>query len=303
MKGYTGEGFLGQGSRLGGRNIPMREMRRQARASAERRKTLSAGSGRKLGGAPVLRGVDMRQVIADAAARRLTITQGCASNTKQGDEIADQEARNGGGFRTKAEEEDANERAISEALWELVQEDEARKVGLPANAWKEEGLAFEADGDGDIPQKSKPLGPQKPESEDSNPRPLCPMPGPSDHEQPKTPTSWACAICTLVNPGSFLVCDACGIERPLSSHSTSAPTLDPTKSRRNPTSTSTNTTASSRQPVTNRKPPPPTPKRRLSHSDLLPPKRLGWNCRRCGAFMESKWWTCSACGLMKDSSG
>jgi hypothetical protein len=29
---------------------------------------------------------------------------------------------------------------------------------------------------------------------------------------------------------------------------------------------------------------------------------IGWRCARCGAYMEHKWWSCSACGMVKDSS-
>lgn len=52
MKGYTGEGFLSQGKRLGGSSIPLDEARRRARAAAEQRKTLAKNSGKRLGGAP-----------------------------------------------------------------------------------------------------------------------------------------------------------------------------------------------------------------------------------------------------------
>jgi rubrerythrin len=27
-----------------------------------------------------------------------------------------------------------------------------------------------------------------------------------------------------------------------------------------------------------------------------------WRCSRCTTIMESKWWTCSTCGKMKESS-
>ncbi|KAL9065801.1 MAG: hypothetical protein Q9157_007352 [Trypethelium eluteriae] len=128
MKGYTGEGFLGQGRKLGGRRMPLSEMSRQARASAaEKRNTLSKDAdGRRLGGAPVMRGADMRRVIADAAIRRATITQGCASGMKGSQKLADQASRNG--FRTKAEEDDANDRAIVQALMELMEEEESRRL-------------------------------------------------------------------------------------------------------------------------------------------------------------------------------
>ena len=128
-KGYTGEGFLSSGRKLGGRRIPMDEARRRARASAEKRRVLTAGSGQKLGGRPVRRGADMRQVIADATQGRLTaaVTRGCGSGSRDSKSLVDQATRNG--FRTQAEEDDANERAIMQAYMELVQEEERERWG------------------------------------------------------------------------------------------------------------------------------------------------------------------------------
>ncbi|KAI9759620.1 MAG: hypothetical protein M4579_002188 [Chaenotheca gracillima] len=126
-KGYTGEGFLSTGKKLGGKRMPMNEARRQARSAAEKRRTLQSGSGQRLGGMPVRRGADMRQIIADAVQRRLTVTKGCASNTKDSRAIFDQATQNG--FRTQAEEDDANERAIMQAYIELLQEEEKVKWG------------------------------------------------------------------------------------------------------------------------------------------------------------------------------
>ncbi|KAH8431860.1 metalloendopeptidase WSS1 [Aspergillus melleus] len=127
MKGYTGEGFLSQGKRLGGRRMPVDEARRQARAAAEQRRALSAGSGQRLGGAPVLRGTDMRRVIADAAQRRIEVTKGCASGADNSADLAEEASRNG--FLTKAEEDDANERAIMEAFIDLIEEEERERYG------------------------------------------------------------------------------------------------------------------------------------------------------------------------------
>ena len=123
-KGYSGEGFLGTGQQLGGRRVPMHEMRRQARVEAERRRALqglAAGSGQKLGGRPVLRGADMRNVIADAIDRRGKIMRGCGSGTSEGARAAEEASKAGkttsNGFKSKEEEDEANERAINEALW------------------------------------------------------------------------------------------------------------------------------------------------------------------------------------------
>lgn len=78
-------------------------------------------------------------------------------------------------------------------------------------------------------------------------------------------STWTCEICTLINDMQHLCCDACGVERPDS--------------------------VTERASMNAQDQAPP-----------VPPRPLGWNCMRCGTFMESKWWTCSACGLMKASS-
>jgi hypothetical protein len=142
-KGYTGEGFLSEGRRLGGSGggwtdtrMSQQEMRRLARAGAEKRKTqstLSAGSGRKLGGsAPDQRqpGTDIREVIVNSIMRRNNntgmINNGCASGTRDADRISDQASQHT--FKTKAEEDDANDRAIAQALYELMEQEEMEKL-------------------------------------------------------------------------------------------------------------------------------------------------------------------------------
>ena len=125
-KGYTGEGFLSSGHRLGGKRIPLDEMRRQARIAAEKCKasTNPTSGGHRLGGNQNTRGVDMRQIRADAATRRNSITKGCASGSDQAGKLNHQAER--GGFRTKAEEDDANDVAIAQALQELMEEEIGR---------------------------------------------------------------------------------------------------------------------------------------------------------------------------------
>lgn len=126
-KGYTGEGFLSAGHKLGGKRIPLDEMRRQARIAAEKRATTNANSGgHRLGGSRTARGVDMRKIIADAATRRNSITTGCASGSDQAGRLNHQAEE--GGFRTKAEEDDANDIAIAQALQELMEEEELAKL-------------------------------------------------------------------------------------------------------------------------------------------------------------------------------
>lgn len=130
-KGYTGEGFLSKGHTLGGgRAPPPNEMRRLARANAEKRQqqaVISKGSGQRLGGNPLhLQGVDVRQIITDQVIRRNTIDRGCASGRKDSIKLSNQAGKDS--FRTKAEEDDANNRAIEQALYELMEEEEDRKL-------------------------------------------------------------------------------------------------------------------------------------------------------------------------------
>ena len=146
-KGYTGEGFLSEGKRLGGgaHVPPPHEMRRLARASAEKRQAqnkLKKNSGQRLGGNPLhLLGGDVRQVIADQVSRRNTISKGCASGRKDATTLSDQSANNT--FKTKAEEDDANNRAIAQALYELMEEEEGRKLdGTFSSTPTDGGLAW-----------------------------------------------------------------------------------------------------------------------------------------------------------------
>jgi hypothetical protein len=133
-KGYTGEGFLGSGKRLGGAYggiyaPPAHEMRQRARASAEKRNAqgaLPSGPGQRLGGTPLHRGQDIRKVIADQASRRNTVDRGCASGRGDAGQLSDQASSNT--FKTKAEEDDANNRAIAQALFIMMEQEEAEKL-------------------------------------------------------------------------------------------------------------------------------------------------------------------------------
>jgi hypothetical protein len=150
MKGYTGERFLSQGQKLGGKRIPLDEMRRQARIAAEKRKATSNANagGHRLGGSrPVGRGVDMRQVIADAASRRSSITEGCASGSSEAGRLVNQQEQDG--FRTTAEEDDGNDWAIAQALQDLMYDEEMQRLGAPTGggglSWDpQNGLQFDS---------------------------------------------------------------------------------------------------------------------------------------------------------------
>ena len=270
-KGYTGEGFLSPGRKLGGTRIPMQEARRRARAAAENRQALAAGSGQKLGGAPVRRGEDIRKVIADAATRRSMVIRGCASGTERERGIVEETAKNG--FRTKAEEDDANEEAITQAYIELIQEEEREKYGkdyVAPSSTNPAGSKGDSKMASAMSETITPFAARRPLSVAEPP-----SAEPSD--------GWSCAVCTLYNPCGYLCCGACGCERS---------SLSTCPSIHIPTSHSMLSSASRH----------PTPIQRNSIEAIQSNRPIGWLCHVCGTFMESKWWTCSSCGCMKLSS-
>jgi hypothetical protein len=165
-KGYTGDGFMSEGRRLGGGRPPTeRDLRELARAGAEKRRTmstLSAGSGRRLGGSDIMLGQDAREVIAGQALLRNTINQGCGSNRSDAGSLAQSSLTPA--FRTKAEEDDANDRAITQALYELMEEEETAKLtGSLANAPATGGLAWSRDHGLYDPKTEKPRAPTEEE--------------------------------------------------------------------------------------------------------------------------------------------
>ena len=291
-KGYTGEGFLSAGRKLGGRHIPMDEARRRARAMAEKRRALNAGSGQRLGGAPVRRGTDIRRVIADAAQRRATVTQGCGSGTKDTNAIVEQATKNG--FQTQAEEDDANERAIMEAYIELLQEEEKEKWGdayvPPSNHNPNPGSVREK-------EAAKRKSPPKPGNSTSIPPPLkSPIPLPANNST--ISSMWTCQICTLENPWTYLYCDACDAERPELIRRTSI-----SVSASSDTNANANSQASQKKSSSNRMVTATTTRTAQPNLTAMSSSSPAyWLCQMCETVMESQWWTCSVCGTMKLSS-
>lgn len=284
-KGYTGEGFLSEGQRLGGQRMPLREVRRLAREAAEKRhaSAVRTGPGRRLGGAAPRADQDIRQVIVKAIERRNKTLRGCATDKLSDKEIriiADTATRNGS--RTQAEEDEANEAAIAQALWELVQEDEQVKYGqsyIPPTAENPTG-----NGGGSV-MGTKP-GPSQPVAQGNSV--LAPATATDTDKHPDTESGmWACEKCTLHNPTKFLSCEVCGAEKP------DVPPAVPSDSSRPPPTTIDLTKDSG--------PPSRTSKAKIPQKPA-PPAPQTWFCRFCGTEMERKWWTCVNCGLMKDSS-
>ena len=243
-----------------------------------------------------MRGQDIRKVIADAAARRTTVTKGCASGTSAERERELVKETNKTGFRTKAEEDDVNEEAIMLAYIDLVQEEEKEKYG---DAYIRPSKENPAGSQGaPIKIKSEPRSPSKapPIPTSTKPVPTPPRPTNIAPSKPPPPSdgSWTCEICTLVNPSTYLCCDACTTER-------SSPPPSPA-----PTPISQQAPSTRFLPTSVRDSNAKKAVKSLMSLEATtaqqPKKPLGWLCHQCGNFMESEWWTCAGCGSMKLSS-
>jgi DNA-dependent metalloprotease WSS1 len=341
-KGYTGEGFLGHGNRLGGRRIPRSELQRQARAAAEARQKsaeLARGSGRKLGGTGILRGQNARDVIAAAAEKRNRINRGCGNAQPQSLIDLTQEQQ-GPVATTQAERADEDEDALMQAYIDMIQEEEANIMGSnyvkpsqdnPTGGWRtedggvkppadarklrEEQLQIEQhlNGQTEYEPGSKPktisrsLPQPIPSSTlptyDSEPTRTAPIMNPSTF--PDEEDSWTCEICTLINPITYLMCGACETERP---ERFNPPTKPPPRLTSN-TKPAANSRSSS-QAAQNRHPKLLASSKaseniaKFSEAERRKAQStpVGWTCGRCGNWMEMQWWTCSVCGTMKASS-
>lgn len=327
MKGYTGEGFLSQGQRLGGsRRLPMDEARRLARAAAEQRGRQDGpqpggtyGGGRRLGGSSARPTRDIRSTIAEAAARRNNrIFSGCANDKQSADEIraiADTATKNG--FRTQAEEDAANEAAIAQALWELVQEDEKKRLG---NAYIPPEAYLPQVNDGDVSSDPE-------RATDSGPPSSVSRAGTSTAPTQKLPPSvkkWSCTVCTLENPGTYLCCDACGTVRPVAASHSGTENERPSGHVRREAGNHNNIHAKRKRAETRIDLTGSTPLSRIRRSDSAntaessgsmsrsaqasstapqpKPPTATWTCSFCGRVRERQWWSCDMCGNIKDSS-
>lgn len=341
IKGYTGEGFLTQGHKLGGRRVPPEEMRRQARNAAEKRKSAAITNirGNRLGGAaPPGQGGDMRKVIADAASRRNSITQGCASGRLDTGRWINQQEQDS--FRTTAEQDDANDPVIARALQDLMYEEEMQRLGAPTGGG---GLTWDAQNglqlDNSPPSRS--LSSASVGSHASPSRPVS-----QSYPTQRFPASRNSRPVSRVvldyNPHSSLS-HTKATRTPSRLISTEEetlrtkqppPVLSSNSLRAKPVLLSTDSWACPRctlhnpldyllcgacgleqppQPIPQHKRfgpthialnlPKPPPQSNLRGQDATPFElaqgRVGWNCLECGKFMESHWWTCSLCGTMK----
>ncbi|KAK0729126.1 WLM domain-containing protein [Apiosordaria backusii] len=335
MKGYTGEGFLSKGHKLGGQ-VPYSEIQRIARVEAEKRKAereaSKRSSGHKLGGSKPPPGRSIRNIIADTVERRNRTDKGCGNENRNEEEIRQiSETWRRNGFRTQAEEDAANEAAIAQALWELVQEDEKKKYGnsyVPPTAQNPygNGGGTLVNGDGYAggpayyPPQHQPQQQQQPPPIPTATRPPPPPPRPRS-PSPDPSAFWECPTCTFHNslhrPQNCEMCSAPG------------PALDPSSSTTTTTTTANNGPPSRQRPQPEvidltSSPPlplplPPRPRRASRNLNSQPPepnpRRSSRNPFRNGTTTTTSssgsgssqpkpkptWWGCSYCGNRMES--
>lgn len=335
-KGYTGEGFLGRGDRVGGSRIPLHEAKRRARAAAETRRTLTAGSGQRLGGVGIFRGQDARSTIVDAIERRNRVEKGCASNTDTGRKIAhDETIKKEKVTTTKIDQEDQNEATMIQAYIDLLEEEEAARFGegytppSAANPFGPRAARPELEKARSLMTEQQKIEQEilKQKQKDKQKQRMLQPPSNSNSTStstsrsntiPKTPSNrqpepqsedlntWTCEICTLVNPLNYLTCGACTVERPAIYSQTKS--LPNNNIRPKPPTTITTSISNPSLSSSNA-----IKKQRLSSAQAherferevmqkMSSRPVGWQCFHCGNWMETEWWTCASCGRMKNSS-
>ncbi|PWW78779.1 WLM-domain-containing protein [Tuber magnatum] len=332
--GYDGEGFYSEGKRLGA-GIPgnplMSEARRRALAMAEKRRDMYSGSGQKLGGGkdPLPGGLGIREKIAAATERRIRDSQTCGAGSGAGDRgamEAEAERTIRAGTVTVSEEEGQaqqevvaldedpeNEAAIIKAAIELIQEAE-REEAEQKLLWEERGdIVWIVDDEDspiqvELPPTTTTAAPSPPSSRipasitiSSSPPlpPTEPRDLPPSYEQA---TTWACDLCTLVNPSILPHCEACSFKRPDDTDSATSPPPTPLSPiYQNP--------PLAQAVIEGKEKEREVQKVRFVDMPLMIPEKggeaaavvaeSGWMCVRCGAGNGDGWWGCGGCGVAR----
>ncbi|KIO21403.1 hypothetical protein M407DRAFT_245488 [Tulasnella calospora MUT 4182] len=270
--GYAGEGFFSRGTRLGqgvSHNPSPRVARERALAAAEKRRQIAVvmNAGNKTLGGSSREGKSMRQLVAEAAERRVKDEKSCAF----------------GRADAEAEAERATQWSVVDDAWDDSDDEIILLDGPP------EGVVFERSG-------SRPNHPSQPAASSSKSREVscpactflnpprtkncevCDSPLPSQPAPPAVvaqtrpqppakklatkrtppawtsagpPQTWDCPTCTLTNPIAATHCAVCEHNRP----------------------------------------------------NMPGPELAGWTCLVCGTEgQDHQFWTCRECGFLKESS-
>jgi hypothetical protein len=238
-KGWNGEGFLGPGNILGGRNIDavdglglrgLRYQRQHAVAAMEQRLERSKGSGQRLGGGIVNNGrLSQQEIIAQAAERRQWDQKHCSGDHTFAGEVGGTSI---GGLKESLEEDAWLKEQIKEIYkgwWEdengaivIDDDDEPRRPAItgywncrmctlvnPATrSWCE------------VCDTARPGPPPAPISKALQKAPMKSAKAPEKaltkppQKPPQNSSIWSCTLCTLKNPISRTRCEACDSPRP-----------------------------------------------------------------------------------------
>ncbi|KAK6908365.1 hypothetical protein I203_102366 [Kwoniella mangroviensis CBS 8507] len=239
-KGYSGEGFHGQGNHLSGLRVPEHIGRQKGLEAAEKRMNVQKviGRGGVLGGSRNMAGKSMKELIIEAAERRLRDDKSCAVGHGQ---QAEDESR-------KAQKESIGVDAVDlQKGLEMDKEGESSSSGRETDTSEAKVIDLTGDSDDEVKSDEKPD--EKPNkipktteqqrttsssqirsttTNNSQNKPTSSS-GTSTVSRPLSSTintpkqvavtraqEWTCEICTLINPPSSTKCEACLTPKPAS---------------------------------------------------------------------------------------
>jgi hypothetical protein len=226
----------------------------------------------------------MRKVIADAASRRSSITEGCASNSAEAGRLVHQQEQEG--FRTRAEQDDANDLAIASALQDLMYEEEMQRLGAPTGSgglsWDPaNGLSF----DSNPPSRTSSPAPSSTSGLDWSKEGGLSF-GQASSPPPPTRQSSLPAVNNQGRPLSRLVTDS----HPRASSSRPGST-------QRTTSWGPSRLISPEEEQLRNKQLPPTPPPTSPQQLTVPTDPNKWACPQCTLHNPLDYLTCEACGL------
>ncbi|GAA5854077.1 hypothetical protein JCM9279_004374 [Rhodotorula babjevae] len=324
-KGYSGEGFLGDGRRVGegvghDKGVSVREAREKALRNFEERERVRKvlGTGGRLGGAaPDTKGRRMADVLADAAERRQRAKKTCG-----GDDAHDHPSGSSKADLPPEVQDDINraERDSRTVVLDLTEdsgdEDDALIV-VAGPSGSSSRTRVKPDPDGPDPQRSSSPELEVLPAKRSADRPSSP---PNKRRAPSAAAARTSSGSRA--PSSSATASTASLAPPARGHDaprarcTAAPAASTSSAAPRAASTSTSTSNSSAWPCAlctylNPSALSLTCAMCLTArpSSTLPPARRarvaeddGWECHACSTVNGHVFWSCSTCGTVKTSS-
>lgn len=293
QSGFTGDAFLSHRHLLKGKRINQDEARRIAgTAVADGRKKTSLTVNQKLGGAGLKPRVGISSMATGGAFGRMQTAEGCGFDMLESEQKALVAAASVNAMNARVEEDDANEVAIQEALWELAQDNKvssSRQKGASYGSSGTKGRSLFTN----IPMSSQAYDassrstqPYESDSEFSEDPSLSKPP--PQYFQLIDEEFWQCDTCTLINKEEDVSCDACGTAR------------RGTESPPRATSSKTPTKAVGKKPPPKATPAKGSGRTRPSSSRVGPSRQVArsgaWQCA-CSLINKDGRLCCAACGI------